>query len=66
MVKSGARLKDVCDEGLGFAIRKAYDRLLTEELHVAQIKPVYWLFPVGSKVVDISTPGVLMLNMNIC
>ena len=38
MVKVGARLKDVCDEGLGLAIRKAYNRLLTEELHVAQIK----------------------------
>ena len=27
---------------------------LSGALHVAHIKPVYWLFPVGSKVQDIS------------
>ena len=35
MVKFGARLREICNEGLGLAIRKAYNRLLAEELHAA-------------------------------
>ena len=35
MVKFGARLREICNDGFGVAIRKAYNRLLAEELHAA-------------------------------
>ena len=50
MVKFGARLREICYEGLGVAIRKAYNRLLAEELHAALVKAGW-----GSKGLEIFT-----------
>ena len=41
MVKFGARLRKICNEGLGLAIHKAYNRLLVEELHEALRRSSY-------------------------